>query len=92
MQLEHVKDEAHKRIIDFKKSNLHVMGYSTPVKRHMTFDELEPHLYSLPERPEAIPYVTSYYQENWGCCLPHQQLEKLRENRQRNTRYVLIPS
>jgi aminopeptidase-like protein len=74
----YIKDVNGKKIVDFKSCNLHVMGYSTPVQKTLTFRELEPHLYSLPERPEAIPYVTSYYQENWGFCLSDQQLAKLR--------------
>jgi aminopeptidase-like protein len=62
------------RVVDFADSNLHVVGYSVPVRRRMTFEELRPHLHSLPERPEWIPYRTSYYVPTWGFCLPHERL------------------
>lgn len=65
----HVSDGNGTRVIDFRKSNLHVVGYSVPISAEMTLDELQPHLHSLPEMPEVIPYVTSYYQKRWGFCL-----------------------
>ena len=61
------------KIIDFKKSNLHVLNYSTPINAKMSLDELKPHLYTMPEIPDVIPYRTSYYNENWGFCLSHKQ-------------------
>jgi aminopeptidase-like protein len=42
-------------------------------------EELKRHLHTLPEQPELIPYRTSYYTENWGFCMPHRQLESLRD-------------
>jgi aminopeptidase-like protein len=70
----YIKDATGARIVDFKKNNLHLLSYSSPVNRTMSLEELKPHLFSLPEQPELIPYRTSYYNENWGFCLPHKQL------------------
>lgn len=74
-----IKGKDGGRIADFKVNNLHLMSYSTPIQRRMRLDELRPHLFSLPDHPEWIPYRTSYYQENWGFCLPHKDLERLVE-------------
>jgi len=72
-----VRNAAGERVIDFRRHNLHVVNYSVPVQRTMTFAQLRPHLHSLPDRPRLIPYRTSYYKESWGFCLPHDQLEQL---------------
>jgi len=72
-----VKDSSGKKVIDFKKHNLHILGYSEPVKGKFTYDELQPHLYTLPEQPELIPYLTSYYKRRWGFCMSHIEFEKL---------------
>lgn len=67
----YVKDADGRRVIDFNESNLHVVGYSVPVSRRMSLDELKGHLHTLPETPQLIPYRTSYYEEQWGFCLSH---------------------
>ena len=66
-----------KKICDFKQSNLHVLGYSAPIDRVIDFDELQEHLYSIPEQPTAIPYVTSYYKERWGFCISQEERDQL---------------
>ena len=76
----YVKNSRGERVIDFRRHNLHVVNYSVPVQRTMSLAQLRPHLHSLPEQPDLIPYRTSYYQENWGFCLPHQQLEQMPED------------
>lgn len=67
------------KLCDFEKCNLHLMGYSTPIDTVMPLAELQKHLYSIPSLPKAIPYITSYYKENWGFCLTHEQRESLKE-------------
>jgi len=67
------------RVVDFRRHNLHVVNYSIPVHTRMTLAELRPHLHTLPEHPDWIPYRTSYYADAWGFCLPHRVLEALPE-------------
>ena len=71
-------DENKNKIIDFRKNNLHLVGYSVPVNDYFTLSELEPHLHSIPEQPDAIPYVTSYYKKDWGFCLSDNQKKMLK--------------
>jgi aminopeptidase-like protein len=73
----YVADSTGRRVIDFRAHNLHILNYSVPVRRTMMLDELQPHLYSLPEHPDWIPYRTSYYRENWGFSLRHRDRERL---------------
>lgn len=75
----YIEDSTGKRIVDFAESNLHVVNYSTPVRRRMTLSELRPHLHALPDQPESIPYRTSYYSESWGFCLSQRVLDTLVE-------------
>lgn len=75
----YVKDPKGKRIIDFKESNLHVVNYSVPVRKRVSLGELMEHLFSIPERPAWIPYRNSFYKEDWGFCVSHNQLLELSE-------------
>ncbi|MEO0403791.1 MAG: DUF4910 domain-containing protein [Bacteroidota bacterium] len=59
------------KIADFKVNNLHVLNYSIPIDRKISYQELEEHIYTLPSQPDVIPYITSYYKEKWGFCLKH---------------------
>ena len=76
----YVRDGSGTKIIDFNANNLHILSYSIPVRKRVSLGELKQHLYSLPAQPDLIPYRTSYYAENWGFCVPHRQLEGLRED------------
>ena len=76
----YIKNSAGERVVDFRKSNLHLVNYSCPVKARMSLEELKPHLFSDPVRPDWIPYRTSYYKPTWGFCLSHNQLLALPED------------
>ncbi|MEV7039482.1 DUF4910 domain-containing protein [Amycolatopsis sp. NPDC051061] len=65
------------RIIDFQESNLHVVGYSVPVRQRMPLSELREHLHTLPDQPSWVPYRTSYYAPAWGFCLAQEKLDAL---------------
>ena len=74
-----IKNEKGKKIVDFKKNNLSIVGYSIPVDKKIKLNELKKKLYSLPEQPNAIPYVTSYYKKDWGFCITEYKKKKLKE-------------
>ena len=74
----YIEDENGSRIVDYKVNNLHVLGYSTPVDEWMSLEELEPHIYTLKDQPELIPYVTSYYKERWGFAMTQVMKDSLK--------------
>lgn len=73
----YISDKDGNRVVDFRGHSLHVVSYSAPIRCSMMLEELRPHLYSLPEHPDWIPYRTSYYREHWGFCLKHRDLVHL---------------
>lgn len=75
----YVKNAKGERVIDFQKSNLHVVNYSVPVRLRMPLAELKEHLFTLPKHPDWIPYRTSYYKESWGFCLSETQLAGMKD-------------
>jgi aminopeptidase-like protein len=72
-----VADAAGRRVVDFRESNLHVVGYSTPVRQRLSLAQLRPHLHARPDRPACIPYRTSYYERTWGFCLSQERLDAM---------------
>ena len=75
----YIKDARGNRVVDFQQSNLHVLNYSAPVHAKMPLCDLRPHLFTIPEHPDWIPYRTSYYREDWGFCLSHNQMLALED-------------
>lgn len=75
-----IKKKSGEIVVDFKDSNLHVMGYSLPVHTTVSRDELLEHVYTIPDQPELIPYVTSYYKERWGFCMSDKQKQTLTDD------------
>ncbi len=69
------------KICDFSKNNLHLVGYSLPFEGEISFEKLKENLYTLPDQPNAIPYVTSYYKEDWGFCLTQEQFNTLEKGK-----------
>lgn len=75
----YVADLSGRRIIDFRAHSLHILNYSAPFRGRLPFKELAPHLFSLPDHPQWIPYRTSYYHRNWGFCVRHATLARLED-------------
>ena len=73
----YIKNDRGERVVDFQRSNLHVLSYSVPVRARMSLEALRPHLFTRPDRPDWVPYRTSYYAESWGFCLSQRQLDAL---------------
>lgn len=83
-----IKDSSGNKIIDFKDNNLHLLGYSDSYAGKMNLSELKDHLFTLPEQPDVIPYLTSYYKKRWGFCLSYDQFKDLKDE----TYEILIDS
>ncbi|HBE43229.1 MAG TPA: peptidase M28 [Bacteroidales bacterium] len=75
----YIKDSKGNKIVDFKKSNLHVIGYSLPVKKKISLEELKEHISTLPQYPDWIPYEKNYYNPHWGFCMTHNSFLKLKK-------------
>ena len=75
-----IKNMKGERVLDFAKSNLHVVNYSVPVQQRLSLAELRKHLFTLPETPDWVPYRTSYYRETWGFCLSQHHYDSLTDS------------
>ncbi len=71
------------KVVDFNDTNLHILGYSLPIDQIVGREELLKHVYTLPEQPDVIPYVTSYYKERWGFCMSENQKNALLDDEYR---------
>jgi aminopeptidase-like protein len=76
----YVKDSNGRRVIDYNQSNLHVVGYSVPIRRNVTREELLDHIFTIPEQPEWIPYRHTYHKEDWGFCIAHKTIADLQDD------------
>ncbi len=76
-----IKTPSGKKICEFKKNNLHLLGYSSRINKTITLNELSKNLYSLPNQKNAIPYVTSYYKKRWGFCISEKQRKLLKKGK-----------
>ena len=72
-----IRDPNGREVVNFRDHNLHLVGYSRPVRKRMTLPELLPHLHSNPQMPDAIPYRTGYHDENWGFCVSQNAIDQL---------------
>src|SRR6185295_7174504 len=76
----YIMNSRGEKLVDFANSNLHVVNYSIPVDKSVSLKVLKEHLHTIPEHPDWIPYRTSYYQEDWGFCMTHNQFQKLTDD------------
>ena len=77
----YIIDPSGKKILDFKKNNLHLVNYSIPVNKIVSLETLKKHLFTLKEQKNAIPYVTSYYNRTWGFCIEYNKYKKLKKGK-----------
>lgn len=86
----YVLDKNNKKIINFKENNLHIINYSSPVNKFLSKKKLFENLYSLPNKPDAIPYITSYYKKRWGFCLTHKKKKEISKNYNLKDKFKVI--
>jgi aminopeptidase-like protein len=86
----YVLDDQKKKIIDFKKNNLHLVGYSRPYYKILKKKKLFKRLYFISNEPEAIPYITSYYKKDWGFCVSHNQFKKFDKTYSSNRTFKVV--
>tara|TARA_B100000963_G_scaffold335202_1_gene329113 strand:- start:2163 stop:3458 length:1296 start_codon:yes stop_codon:yes gene_type:complete len=86
----YILDKNNKKIISFKTNNLHLVGYSQPIDKTINKKKLLKHIYSLPNKPRAIPYVTSYYKKRWGFCITHRQKLELDKSYKKTDKFKVI--
>ena len=86
----YVIDKFNNKIINIKNNNLHLMGYSIPINRIISKKNLVSRLHSLPNQPDAIPYLTSYYKKNWGFCVNDKQKKEILKKYKENDKFKVV--
>ena len=86
----YIKDKFGNKIVDFKKNNLHVIGYSIPINKTVSKVRLLKNLYSIEKMPNAIPYITSYYKKRWGFCITHNQKKKIKKTFNEKDKFQIL--
>ena len=76
----YIMDSDNNKVCDFKENNLHILYYSSPINKILTLKQLKKNIFTIKKKPNAIPYVTSYYKKKWGFCMRHNDFKKLRNN------------
>ena len=79
----YIEHESGQKFAEFSKNNLHILGYSNACNMEVTLSELLPHIYTQPDQPDVIPYVTSYYEDRWGFCMSENDKQKLPDGKYR---------
>ena len=75
-----IKEENGKKICDINENNLHLLGYSSKFNKTVSYNQLKKNLYFLKDKPNAVPYLTSYYKKKWGFCISYNKFKKLNKN------------
>ncbi len=86
----YILDKNNNKIVDFKKNNLHLVGYSAPINTYLKKEKLLKRLHSLPRQKNAIPYITSYYKKYWGFCLSHKEKLKIKKNYKSKDKFKVV--
>ena len=86
----YILDKYNNKIVDFKKNNLHLVGYSMPIKKKIFKKELFEKLYFLKNQPDAIPYITSYYKKSWGFCISYNQFKKFQKKYSSKDKFKVV--
>jgi len=76
----YIMDSNNNKVCDFKKNNLHILNYSSPINKILSFKQLKKNIFTIKKKPNAIPYVTSYYKKKWGFCMRYNDFNKLKNN------------
>ena len=86
----YVQDKFKNKIIDFKENNLHLIGYSSPINKKINKLQLLKKIYSIPNQPDAIPYVTSFYEKRWGFCASQNQVNEIKKKYKDNDKFKVV--